>query len=271
MYKIENLSFKYEKNKNILKNINMDLSNGDIIGIIGENGCGKSTLFMNMTGILKPESGEIIYNNEKIKYGKKDLYNLRKRVGMVFQDPEKQIFYSKVYDDIAFTMRNIGMDEEEIKLRIEKALASVNGEEFIDKPVQFLSYGQKKRVAIASVIAMQNETVLLDEPTSGLDPRSTDAVVDIIKNMKKNGKKVVISSHDMDLIYEICDYVYVMNKGEIIKEGNPDDVFTDEEMIKNAGLKTPWIIKIYKELKNNKTNNNETNLETIKTKFAQYK
>ena len=164
-----------------------------------------------------------------------------------------------------------GMDEEEIKIRIEKALEAVNGSEFIDKPVQFLSYGQKKRVAIASVIAMQNETVLLDEPTSGLDPRSTDAVVEIIKNMKKNGTKVVISSHDMDLIYEICDYVYVMNKGEIIKEGNSDDVFMDEKMIKNAGLKTPWIIKIYNELKNNKTNNNETNLEIIKTKFAQYK
>lgn len=117
---------------------------------------------------------------------------------------------------------------------------------------------------------MQNETVLLDEPTSGLDPRSTDAVVEIIK-IWKNGIKVVISSHDMDLIYEICDYVYVMNKGEIIKEGNSDDVFMDEKMIKNAGLKTPWIIKIYNELKNNKTNNNETNLEIIKTKFAQYK
>lgn len=271
MYKIKKLSFKYEKNKNALKNINMDFSKGDIIGVIGENGCGKSTLFMNMTGILKPESGEILYNGEKIKYGKKDLYNLRKRVGMVFQDPEKQIFYSKVYDDIAFTMRNIGMDEEQIKIRIEKALEAVNGSEFIDKPVQFLSYGQKKRVAIASVIAMQNETVLLDEPTSGLDPRSTDAVVEIIKSMKKNGTKVVISSHDMDLIYEICDYVYVMNKGEIIKEGNSDDVFMDEKMIKNAGLKTPWIIKIYNELKNNKTNNNETNLEIIKTKFAQYK
>ncbi len=112
---------------------------------------------------------------------------------------------------------------------------------------------------------------VLDEPTSGLDPRSTDAVVEIIKNMKKNGTKVVISSHDMDLIYEICDYVYVMNKGEIIKEGNSDDVFMDEKMIKNAGLKTPWIIKIYNELKNNEANGKEIKLDTIKTKFAQYK
>lgn len=267
MYKIENLSFEYEKDKRALKNINMDFSKGDIIGIIGENGCGKSTLFMNMTGILKPQSGQIYYNGEKIKQSKKNLYNLRKKVGMVFQDPEKQIFYSKVYDDIAFTMRNIGMNENEIKIRIEKALDAVNGVEFIDKPVQFLSYGQKKRVAIASVIAMQNETILLDEPTSGLDPKSTDAVVDIIKNMKKSGTKVVISSHDMDLIYEICDYVYVINKGEVVKSGNPDDVFLDEKIIKNSGLKTPWIIKIYNEIKKSDT---KAELSTIKTKFAQY-
>lgn len=265
MYKIENLSFKYEKNKYALHNINMDFSKGNIIGIIGENGCGKSTLFMNLTGILKPCSGEINYSGEKLKYKKKNLYNLRKKVGMVFQDPEKQIFYSKVYDDIAFTMRNIGMDENEIRIRTEKALEAVNGIEFIDKPVQFLSYGQKKRVAIASVIAMQNETVLLDEPTSGLDPRSTDAVVEIIKNMSKNGTNVVISSHDMDLIYEICDYVYVMSKGEIIEYGKTDKVFLNEEVIKSAGLKTPWIIKIYKELE--KTG---IELEEVKRKFAQY-
>lgn len=265
MYKIENLSFKYEKNKYALHNISMDFTKGNIIGIIGENGCGKSTLFMNLTGILKPCSGEIKYNEEKINYKKKSLYNLRKKVGIVFQDPEKQIFYSKVYDDIAFTMRNIGLDEKEIKNRVEKSLEAVNGIEFINKPVQFLSYGQKKRVAIASVIAMKNETVLLDEPTSGLDPRSTDAVVNIIKGMKKRGINVIISSHDMDLIYEICDYVYVMNKGEIIEEGHPNTVFLNEEIIKSAGLKTPWIVKIYKEIKND-----GKSLEEVRKKFAQY-
>ena len=246
MYKIENLSFKYEKSRYALKNINMDFSKGDIIGIIGSNGSGKSTLFMNLMGILKADSGKISYDGKEIGHRKKDLYNLREKTGIVFQDPEKQIFYSRVYDDIAFALRNIGTDEDEIKKRVDYALEMVNGEEFIDRPVHFLSYGQKKRVAIASVIAMNHETVLLDEPTSGLDPESTEAVVKIINNMKKNGIKVVISSHDMDLIYRICDYVYVLNKGEIIKYGSSDEVFMDEEAIKEAALSVPWAIKVHK-------------------------
>ena len=247
MYKIENLSFKYEKNRYALKDINMDFSKGDIIGIIGSNGSGKSTLFMNLMGILKPDSGSISYSGRKLGHKKKELYDLRRKTGIVFQDPEKQIFYSRVYDDIAFALRNIGTDEEEIKKRVDYALKMVNGEDFIDRPVHFLSYGQKKRVAIASVIAMNHETVLLDEPTSGLDPESTEAVVKIIKSMRDRGIKVVISSHDMDLIYRICDYVYVLNKGKVINDGSSDDVFMDEKTIKEASLSVPWAIKVHKE------------------------
>lgn len=248
MFKINNLTYQYDKKRKALDNITMDFNNGDIIGIIGSNGSGKSTLFNNLMGILKATKGEILYKNSQLKYDKKSLYNLRKEVGIVFQDPEKQIFYSMVYDDLAFALRNIGTDEKTIKARISKSLEAVNGEEFIDRPVHSLSFGQKKRVAIASVIAMENDLVLLDEPTAGLDPESTRAIVDIIKTMYKKGKKIVITSHDMNLIYDICDYVYVLNQGKIINEGNVEEVFIDEEKIEEAGLELPWLVKLNKNM-----------------------
>ena len=248
MFKINNLTYQYDKSRKALDNITMDFDRGDIIGIIGSNGSGKSTLFNNLMGILKATQGEILYKNNQMKYDKKSLYYLRKEVGIVFQDPEKQIFYSMVYDDLAFALRNIGMDEKNIKVRINKALEAVNGEDFIDRPVHSLSFGQKKRVAIASVIAMDNDLVLLDEPTAGLDPESTRAIVDIIKSMYKKGKKIIITSHDMNLIYGICDYVYVLNQGRIISEGNVEEVFVDEEKIEEAGLELPWLVKLNKNM-----------------------
>ena len=199
-------------------------------------------------GILKPTEGEILYKNNKLKYDKKSLYNLRKDVGIVFQDPEKQIFYSMVYDDLAFALRNIGLDRKNIKVRINKALEAVNGEDFIDRPVHSLSFGQKKRVAIASVIAMENNLILLDEPTAGLDPESTKAIVEIIKSMYNKGKKIIITSHDMNLIYDICDYTYVLNKGKIIVEGKVEEVFINEEKIEEAGLELPWLVKLNKNM-----------------------
>ena len=248
MFRINNLTYKYDKKVKALDNITMDFEKGDIIGIIGSNGSGKSTLFNNLMGILKPTEGEILYKNNKLKYDKRSLYNLRKEVGIVFQDPEKQIFYSMVYDDLAFALRNIGMDEKSIKIRIDKALESVNGKEFIDRPVHSLSFGQKKRVAIASVIAMNNDLILLDEPTAGLDSESTKAIVEIIKSVNKKGKKIVITSHDMNLIYDICDYIYVLNRGKIISEGNVEEVFIEEDKIEEAGLELPWLVKLNKNM-----------------------
>lgn len=248
MFKINNLTYKYDKNRKALDNVTMDFDKGDIIGIIGSNGSGKSTLFNNLMGILKATEGEILYKNNRLKYDKKSLYNLRKEVGIVFQDPDKQIFYSMVYDDLAFAMRNIGMDEKTIKKRIYKALEAVKGEDFIDRPVHSLSFGQKKRVAIASVIAMENDLILLDEPTAGLDPESTRAIVDIIKSMYEKGKKIVITSHDMNLIYDICDYIYVLNKGKVISEGNALEVFVNKNKIEEAGLELPWLVKLNKNM-----------------------
>lgn len=248
MLEMKNVTYIYEDQTVALKDISMDLSKGSCIGIIGSNGAGKSTLFLNFTGVLKPKQGQIFYDEKPMKYDKASLRELRKQVSIVFQDPDKQIFYSRVYDDIAFSLRNIGIEESEINKKVYKALELVNAVDLIDKPVHFLSYGQKKRVAIASVIAMENKVVLLDEPTAGLDPISTKAIIKILKELCEKGVKVVISSHDMDLIYDLCDYIYVLNKGKITIEGNSNEVFKDDLKIKEAGLNSPWLVKIHKNM-----------------------
>lgn len=247
MIKIENLNYYYEDGNHALKDINIDTNGKNIIGIIGANGSGKSTLFLNIMGILKPKSGEIIYDGKKVKFDKKNLREYRKNVNIVFQDPEMQIFYSDVYDDIAFALRNLDYSEDEINLKVTKALKMVRAEDLIDKPIHFLSYGQKKRVAIAGILALDNKVILMDEPTSGLDPNITSQIKDIIKEISKD-KKIIISSHDMDLMYEICDYIYILSKGEIIKEGRKDQVFLDTEILKKAKLNKPWLVKIHEKL-----------------------
>lgn len=247
MIKIHGLEYKYEDGTRALLDINFDLNKGKTIGVIGANGSGKSTLFLNMLGILKPTSGSISFKGKKLKYDKKSLREYRKQVTMVFQDPEKQLFYSRVYDDVAFVLRNLDYSEEEIKIRVDKALNEVNAMDLLDKPTHFLSYGQKKRVAIAGSLVLDSKVLLLDEPTSGLDPHMTRDMIHLINDLKME-KNLIVSSHNMDFIYEVCDYVYVLSKGEIIGEGIPANIFSRSDLIKSALLDKPWLVKIHEKL-----------------------
>lgn len=248
MIKVDALQFKYEDGTKALNNINIDLAKGNVVGVIGANGSGKSTLFLNILGILKPSKGTIEYNEEQIKYDKKSLREYRKKVNMVFQDPDKQLFYSRVYDDMAFALRNLNVSEEEIKKRVEIALQKVKALDLKEKPTHFLSYGQKKRISIGGALVMDSTVLLLDEPTSGLDPAMSKDIKGIIKDLSKE-KKLVVSSHDMDLIYEICDYVYILAKGEIIGEGIPEEIFLKSNLLELAALDKPWLVKIHEALK----------------------
>lgn len=247
MIKIDSLEYQYEDGTKALRDINIDLSKGNVIGIIGANGSGKSTLFLNMLGILKPSKGSIKYNGNQLKYDKKSLREYRKQVSIVFQDPEKQLFYSRVYDDVAFALRNLEFKEDEIKIKVEEALEKVKAIDLKEKPTHFLSYGQKKRIAIAGALVMDSKVLLLDEPTSGLDPYMTKEIKHIVKDLNKE-KKLVISSHDMDFIYEICDYIYILGKGQILGEGVPEKVFLESELLESALLEKPWLIKIHEGL-----------------------
>lgn len=247
MVKIESLEYEYSDGTKALKDINIDLSKGNVVGIIGGNGSGKSTLLLNILGILKPTKGVVKYEDKDLKYDKKFLREYRKNVSIVFQDPEKQIFYSRVYDDVAFALRNLNATEENIEKKVVDALERVKALDLKDKPTHFLSYGQKKRIAIAGVLVMETDVLLLDEPTAGLDPYMTREIKKIVSDLKLD-KKLVISSHDMDFIYEICDYIYVLGEGKILGEGIPEKIFLDNQLIQDSLLEKPWLVKIHENL-----------------------
>ena len=248
MLRTEHLTYKYEDNTMALKDVEINLNNGEIIALIGGNGAGKSTMFLNLMGILKPTEGIILFNGQPLEYNKKYMYDYRQKVSLVFQDPDKQIFHSNVYDDVAFALRNIGLPEDEVKRRVDDALIQTEAYDFKEKAVHYLSYGQKKRVAIAGVIALNTQVILFDEPTAGLDPAMTRGVVKIINTLAKAGKKIIISSHDMDIIYTLCDYGYILNHGQVIANGSIEDLFSMDEVLEKANLSQPWLMKIHKKL-----------------------
>lgn len=264
MIEIIDLHYQYEDGTKALENINIDTNKGNVIGIIGANGSGKSTLFLNIMGIFKPTKGHIEYNGKPIIYKRSQLIEYRKQVNIVFQDPEQQLFYPNIYDDIAFTLRNMRVSEEQIRFKVTKALEEVNCLDLINKPAHFLSYGQKKRVAIAGALVMDYKVLLMDEPTSGLDPYMTKEVKDIIDEISQK-KKILISSHDMDLIYDICDYIYILNKGKITSQGKPKEVFLDNQILEKAQLSKPWLVRIHEKL-NGPLFENEEEFNTFKGK-----
>lgn len=176
------------------------------------------------------------------------LLALRQQVATVFQDPDQQIFYTDIDSDIAFSLRNLGVAEEEIARRVDDALTLVDAQGFRHQPIQCLSHGQKKRVAIAGALVLQARYLLLDEPTAGLDPSGRAQMIDIIKRIADRGNHVAISSHDIDLIYEISDAVYVLRRGEVLAHGEPGAVFARSELMAQAGLTQPWLVKLHAQL-----------------------
>ncbi|EAC2627778.1 ATP-binding cassette domain-containing protein [Listeria monocytogenes] len=247
MLKTEHISFQYEDGKQALTDVSIDLEKGNIIGLIGANGSGKSTLFMQLLGINKPSDGTVYFEGKPLAYTKKALFALRKKVSIVFQDPDQQIFYSNVRDDVAFALRNLGVSESEVEARVTKVLDIVGAKDFQHKPVQYLSYGQKKRVAIAGALVLDTDWLLLDEPTAGLDPIGKKIMMEIIERLASQGKKILISSHDIDLIYEICDYVYMLKDGSVLTDGETSNVFLEKSNIELAGLVQPWLIKLHQQ------------------------
>ncbi|TQI80158.1 cobalt/nickel transport system ATP-binding protein [Serratia fonticola] len=241
------LSFSYQ-DEPVLQDLTLDFGQHAVTGILGANGCGKSTLFMHLTGILRPQQGEVQWQGEALRYDKRSLRALRQRVTTVFQDPEQQIFYTDIDSDIAFSLHNLGLDKQLIAQRVERALTLVDAQSFRHKPVQHLSHGQKKRVAIAGALVMEADFLLLDEPTAGLDPAGRLQMITIIERIVAEGKRVIISSHDIDLIYQVCDHLYVLSHGRLIDSGETAQVFMHQERLAAAGLVQPWLVKLHSKL-----------------------
>lgn len=239
---VKDLHYRYDDGTYALKGVNLKIRRGQTTGIIGGNGAGKSTLFLNMNGILKPSSGQLLYEEELYDYSRKGLAELRRAVGLVFQDPDNQLFSASVYQDVSFGAVNLKLPQEEIIRRVNNALEWTGIMHIKDKPTHSLSYGQKKRAAIAGILAMEPELLVLDEPTAGLDPKGVSEIMKLLSKIQQEfGLSVVIATHDMDMVPLYCDYVYAIDNGEIVLEGTPEEVFSRAEVLRSIGLRLPRI------------------------------
>lgn len=232
--KINALHFSYDNQKEILSNINLDISTSQSIGIIGPNGVGKSTLLKLIVGLHPFQHGTITINNMLLNKNK--LATIREKIGYVFQDSEHQLFMPTVFDDVAFGPRNYNYSPEMIHLRVMQALQNVHMEAFKDTPIYQLSGGQKKLVSIATILSMNPSIILLDEPSSTLDPRNRKHLITILNDM--NVLKI-IASHDLDFIYDTCDRTLLLSHGTIIADGATHDILGDEMLLQNNGLELP--------------------------------
>jgi cobalt/nickel transport system ATP-binding protein len=212
--------------------------------LIGQNGCGKTTFFLLANGLYKPKKGNILWQGKAIEYDRNSLQKLRQLVGLVFQDPEQQLVASTVEEDISYGLCNLGLPEVEIAKRVGDALVEFGLTEFAQRPVHHLSLGQKKRVSIADVMVMEPQLLLLDEPTAYLDIFHTRNLIATLGKIQTNGTTILMATHDLDLVYRWADWIFVMDKGRLMLEGIPDDVFSQRELLEELQLGVPLIYDI---------------------------
>lgn len=252
---IHNLTHVYGEGtpfeKTALKNIDLEIEKGEFIGLIGHTGSGKSTLIRFMNGLEKPQTGTVSLDGQNIWEDPKKIRRVRFRVGLVFQYPEHQLFEETVWADIAFGPKNMGLDKETIDQRVYAAMEFVGlSKDLAQKSPFELSGGQKRRAAIAGVIAMEPEILILDEPTAGLDPMGRDDILSKIKAYhRQKSSTVILVSHSMEEIAKTVDRVVVMNRGEIARTGKPEQIFLDPEGLMKMGLDVPQITRVFNRLK----------------------
>lgn len=254
--KIENLTYIYNPGSpfetRALDNVNVEINTGEFIGLIGHTGSGKSTLTQHLNGLIKPTSGKIVIGGVDITDESVKLRDIRKKVGLVFQYPEHQLFEETIYKDIAFGPQNLGLSEQEIEDRVREAMELVKlpFDELKDRSPFELSGGQRRRVAIAGVFAMKPDVLILDEPTAGLDPRTRDELLAEIQTMhKKYQNTILLVSHSMEDISKLVDRVVVMHRGKVALLGTPREVFKEVETLESIGLGVPQISYLIRALK----------------------
>ena len=253
---VDHLNCIYEQGTNMevaaLKDINLVIPDGQFIGLIGHTGSGKSTLVQHLNGLIEATSGTVYFNGEDIYDKDYDRKKLRSKVGLVFQYPEHQLFETDVFKDVCFGPKNLGLDRKETELRAYKALKMVglSDEYFYQSPFD-LSGGQKRRVAIAGVLAMEPDVLILDEPTAGLDPKGRDEILELIKGLQETGMTIILVSHSMEDVANYVDRIIVMNKGSVMLDGVPKDVFAHYKELEAVGLAAPAVTYIMQQLKQN--------------------
>jgi len=229
-----NLEFSYPDNTRALHGVSFRIRHGESVAIVGANGAGKSTLLLHLNGYLTPTSGQVRIGDFPLT--QETLHEVRRTVGMVFQDPDDQLFLSTVYDDVAFGPLNLGLPMDEVHSRVQKALKTVGVLELKERPSHRLSSGQKRRVAIATVLSMSPDILVMDEPSAGLDPRARRRLIELLISFKHSK---IIATHDLDMVLDVCKRTIIINEGKIEADGPTSDIFQNEKLLADCHLEKP--------------------------------
>lgn len=247
--KAEDLYFSYDdEQSHSLNGLSLEIKKGQKIAFMGANGSGKSTFFLCCTGILKPQKGKLFFHNKEVTYKKKELLDLRSKIGIVFQDPDNQLFSASVYQEISFGPLNLGHSEEETKKEVEEVIDYLEITPFRHKPTHALSGGQKKQVSIADILVMKPEIIILDEPAAALDPKHTTMVNHIVDQMTQNGITVLMATHDVNYAYEWADEILLFHGGKVLMHGTPAQVFSNRGVLKQTNLEPPAVLELFESL-----------------------
>ncbi|HOI70478.1 MAG TPA: ATP-binding cassette domain-containing protein [Methanothrix sp.] len=242
------LRYVYPDGTPAIRGVDLRIEDGERIAFVGPNGSGKSTLFLLLNGTLRPTAGEVLFRGRPLQYDPRSLRETRRRVGIVFQNSDDQLFAPTVRQDVAFGPVNLGLPMEEVEERVEMALEGVGISGLKGRPPHHLSGGQKKRAAIAGVMAMEPEVMILDEPLSNLDPAGSEEVMELLEELSQRGTTIIISTHDVDLAYRWSDRVCLLADGMVMDEGRPEDIFGDPRHLSGSGLRQPLILEVYDEI-----------------------
>lgn len=248
LIKVEHLHYQYEDGTPALKNINLEIQKGETLAFLGPNGSGKSTFFLCLNGVRKPQKGTLFLEGNPYDYSRKGLLNLRKSIGIVFQNPDDQLFSANVFDEIAFGPINLGLSQCDVKNLVNETVDALELTPFQHKPTHFLSGGQKKQVSIADILVMKPQLLIFDEPTTALDPKHCNLIKERINSLSSNGKTVILSTHDVDYALEWADRIIVLKDGMIEKIGTPKEVFYDLDLLKRTHLEQPKVLQIFSAL-----------------------
>lgn len=247
--KAEDLYFSYDdEQSHSLNGLSLEIKKGQKIAFMGANGSGKSTFFLCCTGILKPQKGKLFFHNKEVTCKKKELLDLRSKIGIVFQDPDNQLFSASVYQEISFGPLNLGHSEEETKKEVEEVIDYLEITPFRHKPTHALSGGQKKQVSIADILVMKPEIIILDEPAAALDPKHTTMVNHIVDQMTQNGITVLMATHDVNYAYEWADEILLFHEGKVLMHGTPAQVFSNRGVLKQTNLEPPAVLELFESL-----------------------
>jgi len=243
---LKDVSFNYPDGSPGLVDCSLSLLRGSRTVLLGPNGAGKTTLFLHCNGILLPASGKVLFNGKPLDYGRQGLHDIRSRIGLVFQNPDSQLFSASVLEDVSFGPINLGLDSQAVRERAKDALSAVGMDDYADKPVHNLSYGQKKRVCIAGVLAMRPQVMILDEPTAGLDVEMRHKLMDILQRLHGEGMTVIMATHDVDLAYSWADDVCILDHGRSVMECPAGELPDKALVLERYGLGVPHVARIYR-------------------------